>query len=64
MIPEIGVMVGLYIITRMLSLIIKRTEKGESALVIVFAALTIIATIFIIYDLFQRGANIQTILGQ
>lgn len=52
MIPAIGYMIGFYIITRMLSLILRKNDVKESAVTIVFAAITIVVAIFGLYILF------------
>ncbi len=54
MIAEIGIMIGAYIITRMTSLIGQKTE-GKVSVTEVFAAITILVTAFICFDLFVRG---------
>ena len=59
MIPEIGLMIGLYIITRMVSFLLRTGDRKESIAVLVLAVITIIATVFVIYDLFMRGASLQ-----
>lgn len=59
MIPEIGLMIGLYIITRMVSFLLRTGDRKESIAVLVLAVITIIVTGFVIYDLFERGASIQ-----
>ena len=54
MIPDIGLMVKAYIITRMLRLIVKKDPK-EHTVVVVFAALTIVVTALSLFDLLTRG---------
>ena len=61
MIAEIGLMIGFYIITRMISILLRKGERQENAIVIVFAAITILITLFVVYDLFTRGANLQAL---
>lgn len=51
MLPDIGIMVGLYIITRMLYLV----KKNDSVLVRIFAVITIIAAVLCTLDLLLRG---------
>jgi hypothetical protein len=58
MIPEIGLMVGFYIITRMISFLTRKDDRKESGAVMVLAVITIIITLFVIYDLFARGTSI------
>ncbi len=58
MLPEIGFMVGAYIITRMTSLL-TRTEQGtESMIARIFASITILVTGLVVLDLFLRGAKL------
>jgi len=55
MIPDIGIMVGLYVITRMLSLLFRKDARAESVAVKIFAVITILATILSLGDLLTRG---------
>jgi hypothetical protein len=59
MIPEIGLMIGAYIITRMIIAIAPPDKNGPVAQVIVavFSILTIVVAAFVMYDLFARGAT-------
>jgi len=54
MIPEIGVMVGLYIVTRMLQLV---TDKAATGTVKVFGAITALVAALVMADLLVRGAT-------
>lgn len=54
MIPDIGLMVGCYIITRMVSL---ANREEESIAVKIFAGITILATAFALFDLLYRGTG-------
>ena len=56
MIPDIGLMVGAYIVTRMLRLLVK-TEPKENGVVVFFAAVTILVTVICLYDLLSRGTT-------
>jgi len=62
MIPEIGLMVGFYIITRMVSLLMRKGERKENIVVYVLAVITILITAFVIYDLFTGGVEASNIL--
>jgi hypothetical protein len=62
MIPEIGLMIGFFIITIMLSYLLRSGEKKEHSVVVIFAAVTIFITIIIMIDLFVRGVEIDKIL--
>ena len=62
MLPEIGLMIGLYIITRMVSFLLRTGERKESIAVWVLASITIIVTGFVIYDLFAKGNSVSSIL--
>lgn len=56
MIPSIGIMIGAYIFTKMLSLLSIREEaKGTK----VFAVITILVTIFTVIDLLLTGTSIM-----
>jgi formate-dependent nitrite reductase membrane component NrfD len=57
MIPEIGLMIGMYIVTRMLSFITRKDQRVESSLVKVFAFITIVGSIIIIADLLVAGSK-------
>lgn len=57
MIPEIGVMIGAYIVTRMLSHILK-TNSNLHWLSASFAVVTILITLVVCYDLLLRGAAV------
>lgn len=56
MIPEIGVMVGLYIVTRMAALLGQPSEQAN-AVAKILAALTIVVTVIFAADLLVRGVN-------
>ena len=60
MIPAIGLMVGCYIITRMISFLTRTGERRESASVKTFAGITIIITIICVLDLLLRGASLMS----
>lgn len=62
MIPEIGLMIGLFIITIMLSYIARTGEKKEHFVVTLFAGITIIVTVVIMVDLLVRGIEIGKLL--
>jgi hypothetical protein len=59
MIAEIGLMVGFYIITRMVSFLMRKGERKESIAVYFFAVLTILITIFVIYDFSPEELRFQ-----
>lgn len=52
MIPEIGVMVGLYVVTRMLQLV---TDKAAAGTAKVFGAITALVAALVMADLLVRG---------
>ncbi|WP_244828462.1 hypothetical protein [Caballeronia sp. TF1N1] len=52
MIPDIGLMVGLYIITRMIVLVVDKGQKSVSRL---FAAGTILVALICIVDLMSKS---------
>ena len=57
MIPEIGVMIGIYIVTRMLSFITRKEPINESILVKIAAGIAILVTVFIIFDLIIKSLS-------
>ncbi len=59
MIPEIGLMIGAYIITRMVAAVAPPEKNGAAAQLIVtaFATVTILIAAFVMFDLFTRGAT-------
>jgi hypothetical protein len=57
MIPEIGLMIGFYIITRMVSFILRKDERRENAAVVILAAITIMITVIVIVDLWTKGTQ-------
>lgn len=57
MIPTIGIMVALYIITKMLRLIIDK-RKETSIITLLFAALTLLISIYSIISLASSAAEI------
>lgn len=61
MIPDIGLMIGLYIITRMISLLTRRKERKEHIIVLIFACITIFVSIVAMTDLFLKGADFESL---
>lgn len=60
MIAEIGLMIGLYIMTRMFQILLPQRERAQNVFVTVLAGITVVVTVFVIADLFIRGtANIS-----
>ena len=57
MLAEIGLMMGLYIITRMISFLTRKGERKESALVYISAVITILVTLLCVFDFIFRGAS-------
>lgn len=62
MIPEIGLMIGFFIITIMLSYIAKTGKEKEHFVVTLFAGITIIVTLIIMIDLLARDIEIGKLL--
>lgn len=52
MIPDIGLMIGAYIFTRMADL----ANSSSSKMIRVFAALTMVVTVLVVLDLLMRGS--------
>lgn len=63
MLPDLAVMIGLYIITRMTRLLVRREPKEHSA-VAVLAMLTVLAAVLGIADILYRGAGFLQQLEQ
>jgi len=61
MIPAIGYMVGFYILTRMLSVILGKKNGKESSVVIIFAAVTVLVALFAMYILFTQEINLANL---
>lgn len=57
MIPSIGIMIGMYIITRMISFVSRKNERAESGLTKLFAVLTILVTLLVMVSLLTSGSN-------
>jgi hypothetical protein len=60
-IPEIGMMIGAYIITRMVRLALRRNPR-EHAIVLACSVGTVIITGVVVADLFSRGAALTDAL--
>lgn len=58
MIQEMGLMVGLYIMTRMFQLLLPQGERKQNIFVSILSGITIVVTVFVIADLFIRGSSI------
>lgn len=54
MIPDIGIMIGAYILTRMASFLSRKGAREESSCVKIFAAITIVIVLISVYDLIVR----------
>jgi hypothetical protein len=59
MVSEIGLMIGFYVITRMISFLTRKELREESLVAKIFSALTILVTIVIMVDLLVRGVKID-----
>lgn len=59
MIQEIGLMVGLYIMTRMFLLLLPRDERRQNPFVVILAGITVVVTVFVIAHLFIRGGSLS-----
>jgi hypothetical protein len=60
MIAEIGIIVGLYIIVRMASFLLRKNDRAENMIVKILSIMAIIITFVVIIDLLARGKNITT----
>ena len=56
MIPDIGLMVGTYIVTRMLEIVLRRDSK-DSYVLVAFAIFTILIAVVGVADLLLRGST-------
>ncbi len=59
MIPEIGLMIGLYIMTRMFQLLLPQGERRQNVYVMILAGITIVITVFVIANLLIKGASVS-----
>jgi len=57
MIPTIGIMIGFYIVTRMISLLLRKDARAEHILVKVFAIITILVNLICVADLMLSGTR-------
>jgi len=55
MIPDIGLMVGAYVVTRMVSFLTRKGDRAESVVVKVLAVITVLVTVICVADLLMRG---------
>ena len=58
MIQAIGLMIGVYVITRMVSFLTRKEERAESIVVKILAVITMIVTLFCIFALMLSGQSI------
>ena len=62
MIPAIGIMVGFYIITRMLDDILVGKKEGKSSSVVqILAAFTVLAALYGLYTLVTTGFDASSL---
>ena len=59
MIPIIGIMMGCYIITRMISFITRKEERAESLLVKICAVITVVITIICMASLIMSSSQMK-----
>jgi uncharacterized membrane protein SpoIIM required for sporulation len=57
MIQSIGVMIGFYIITRMISFVTRKEQRAESTLVRVFSLITLVITVLVVISLFTSSVT-------
>jgi K+-transporting ATPase A subunit len=60
MLPDIGLIIAAYVVTRMADLLGRRTERANIA-ARVLAILTIVITVFCAVDMVIRGSSIPTL---
>lgn len=63
MIPDLGLMIGAYIIVRMVSFLLRTGERRESILVKILAVIAILVTVVCTYDLIAKGAQPYSGIG-
>ena len=57
MIPDIGILMGTYIITRMVEVVLpKRKDGTENVVSQLLALITILVAVFVMLDLFMKGS--------
>jgi len=61
MIIDLSMMVGLYIILRCLSFILRTGERKEHTIVIIFAVVVILAVIFSLVDIFSNASSVSNL---
>ena len=57
MIPAIGLMIGAYVFTRMVSFLTRRGDMAESIIVKVLAVIAILVTVISVADLLMGGSS-------
>lgn len=57
MIPDIGLMIGFYIIARMISFLTRQDPRAESITVKIFAVITILVAVVCMMDLVMHGTT-------
>ncbi|MFA5014722.1 MAG: hypothetical protein WC549_04175 [Actinomycetota bacterium] len=62
MIPAIGFMIGFYIITRMLSFILRKEPRNENLFIKIFSGITIIVVIACMILLWQSSMETASLL--
>jgi len=62
MIPDIGLMVGCYIIVRMVSFLSRRGDRQENAIVMILALIAIAVTLFGMGDLLFGHPELRSAL--
>jgi hypothetical protein len=64
MIGDIGLMIGIYIIIRLVSLLTRTGERKESGAVKIFAVVAMLVTVFCIVDLFEKSAAVDKAVAE
>lgn len=60
MIPSIGVMIGTYIITRMVDMMFRPKHRSTGTAAIVFAAITILVSVVVIADVITASSDMAS----
>jgi hypothetical protein len=60
MLPDIGLMVGIYVITRAMSFLTRKGDRAEGTAVHLLSIITIIVAVITMLDLLFRGSSIPS----
>ena len=55
MIPAIGLLIGAYVVTRMVSFLTRKGDREDSGVVKILALITVLVTVFCVFALLTSG---------